>query len=67
MKLSNEIDVGSVEGKLDLCKRNVIFCHVDCFCLQEKKEEEEVFYVPYTEATVPAMNPLAQSPYDLIL
>ena len=32
MKLCNEIDVGSIEGKqLDLCKGNMIYCHVDCF------------------------------------
>ena len=35
-----EIDVGSIEGKqLDLCKSNIIFCHVDCFCLQGEKED----------------------------
>ena len=28
---------GSIEGKqLNLCKCNIIFCHVDSFCLQEK-------------------------------
>ena len=39
---------GSIEGKqLDLCKRNIIFCHVDCFCLQERKKRKmkpEVFF-----------------------
>ena len=39
-----------------MCKGNVIFCHVDCFCLQEEKEDErEVFSVAYTEATASAM------------
>ena len=33
--------MGSIEGKqLDLCKGNTIFCHVDYFCSQEKKEDE---------------------------
>ena len=41
-KLCNDIDVGSIERKqFDLCKRNIIFCHVDCFCLQERKEKED--------------------------
>ena len=36
---------GTIEGKqLDLCKRNIIFCHVDCFCLQERKMTLEVFF-----------------------
>ena len=40
-KFCNDIVVGVIEGKqLDLCKCNIIFCHVDCFCLQEKKEDE---------------------------
>ena len=31
-----------LRGKqLDLWKGNIIFCHVDCFCLQEKKEDEK--------------------------
>ena len=31
---------GSIEGKqLNLCKGNIIFCHVNCFCLQEEKDE----------------------------
>ena len=42
---------GSIEGKqLDLYKRNVIFCHVDCFCLQERKKKEDearsIFLLP---------------------
>ena len=33
---------GSIEGKqLDLCKCNIIFCHVDCFCLQEREKKED--------------------------
>ena len=29
---------GSIEGKqLNLCGGNIIFCHVDFFCLQGKK------------------------------
>ena len=39
---------GSIEGKqLDVCKCNIIFCHVDCFCLQERKKlrmNPEVFF-----------------------
>ena len=32
----------SIGGKqLDLCKGNVIFCRVDCFCLQERKGIKE--------------------------
>ena len=56
-KLCNDIDVGSIEGKqLDLCKCNIIFCHVDCFCLQGKKDNEgEVFCVPNTLETTSAM------------
>ena len=55
-KLCNDIDVGSIERKqLDLCKRNIIFCQADCFCLQGKKEDEgEVFCVPNTLATASA-------------
>ena len=40
---------GSIEGnQLDLCKCNIIFCHVDCFCLQEKKEDaaRSIFLLP---------------------
>ena len=29
------------ENQLDLCKGNIIFCHVDCFCLQERKKKED--------------------------
>ena len=33
---------GAIEGKqLDLCQGNIIFCHVDCFCLQEEMEDEK--------------------------
>ena len=49
---------GRIEGKqLNLCKGNIIFCHVDCFCLQGKKTKmkPEVFCVPNTEATASAM------------
>ena len=41
-KLCNEIDLGSIKRKqLDLCKGNIIVCHVDCFCLQERKKKED--------------------------
>ena len=30
-------DRGIERKQLDMCKGNIIFCHVDCFCLQEKK------------------------------
>ena len=48
---------GSIEGKqLNLCKGNIIFCHVDCFCLQEKRKmKPDVFCVPNTEATTSAI------------
>ena len=33
---------GSIEGKqLNLCRGNIIFCHVDSFCLQEEMEDEK--------------------------
>ena len=33
---------GSIEGKQsNLSRGNIIFCHVDSFCLQEKKEDEK--------------------------
>ena len=38
---------GSIEEKqLNLCRGYIIFCHVDCFCLQEKKRKmkPEVFF-----------------------
>ena len=39
MELANDIDVDSIaRNQLDLCKCNVIFCHVDCFFLQERKK-----------------------------
>ena len=35
------LTTGSIEGKqLNLCRGYIIFCHVDCLCLQEKKEDE---------------------------
>ena len=44
-KLCNEIDVGSIEGKqLDLCKRNIMFCHVDCLCLQKKGRWSQKYF-----------------------
>ena len=51
-----EIGVSSIEGQqLDLCKGDIIFYHVDCFCLQEKHENEgEAFCVPSTEVTASA-------------
>ena len=43
-KLFDDIDVIGIKGKqLDLCKGNMIFCHVDCLCLQEKRVKPEVF------------------------
>ena len=34
---------GSIEGKqLNLCRGNIIFCHVDSFCLQEE-EKRSIF------------------------
>ena len=33
---------GSIERKqLNLCRGNIMFCHVDSFCLQGKKEDEK--------------------------
>ena len=33
---------GSIEGKqLNLCRGNIIFCHVDCFRLQEREKKED--------------------------
>ena len=42
VKLGNYVitltDVCSTEGKqMVMCKGNIIFCHVDCFCLQEER------------------------------
>ena len=40
---------GSIKGKqLNLCRGNIIFCHVDSFCLQEKKRKmkEKYFLIP---------------------
>ena len=56
-ELCNDMTSSSIEGKqLNLCKGNIIFCHVDCFSVQEKsKVEPEVFCVPSTEATASAM------------
>ena len=47
---------GSIEEKqLNLCRGNIIFCHVDSFSLQEEMEDEgEVFPDSYTEATASA-------------
>ena len=60
MKLTSitALDVDSIEGKqLDLCKSNIIFSDVDCFCLQEKRKmKPEVFCVPNTSATASAMS-----------
>ena len=40
----------SIEGKqLNFCRGNIIFCHVDFFCLQEKRKmKREVFSDSYT-------------------
>ena len=49
---------GSVKGKqLNLCRGNTTFCHVDFFCLQEKKRKmkREVFSDSNTEATASAI------------
>ena len=36
---------GSIEGKqLNMCKGNIIFCHVDCFCLQEKRKMKKKYF-----------------------
>ena len=36
---------GSIKGKqLNLCKGNIIFCHVDCFCLQKKRKMKEKYF-----------------------
>ena len=33
---------GSFDGRqLNVCRGNIIFCHVDSFCLQEKMEDEK--------------------------
>ena len=33
---------GSIEEKqLNMCRGNIIFCHVGFFCLQGKKEDEK--------------------------
>ena len=54
---------GSIEGKqLNLCRDNIIFCHADSFCLQEKKEDEKRSISDSdTEAIASAMK-LWQSP-----
>ena len=47
-----------VSLKWELCNDRgyIIFCHVDCFCLQEKRKmKREVFFVPYTEGGFPVM------------
>ena len=56
-EICNDIEVCSIERKqLDLCKRNIIFCHVDCFCLQERKSnmKPEVSSVYNISATASA-------------
>ena len=36
----------SIEGKqLDMYKSNVIFCHVECFCLQEREDEARSIFL----------------------
>ena len=33
---------GNIEERhLNLCRGNIIFCHVDSFCLQEEMEDEK--------------------------
>ena len=51
------LTLDNIEGKqLDLCRGNIIFCHVDFFCLQGKRKmKREVFSVPYTEVIASAM------------
>ena len=35
--INTTTDIGSIKGKqLDLCEGNIIYCYVNCFCLQEK-------------------------------
>ena len=47
----------SIEGKqLNLCRDNIIFCHVNFFCLQGKRKmKREVFSDSYSEATASAI------------
>ena len=50
---------GSIEGKqLNLCRGNIMFFHVDSFCLQGKKRKmkREVFSDSNTEATALAIS-----------
>ena len=43
---------GSIEGRqLNLCRGNIIFCHVDSFCLQEEMEDEKYFLIPILRRT----------------
>ena len=48
---------GSIEGKqLNLCRGNIMFCHVDFFCLQEKRKmKREVLSDSNNEATASAI------------
>ena len=34
----------SVVLRENMCKGNIIFCHVDCFCLQGKREIKEKYF-----------------------
>ena len=53
---------GSVEGKQsDLCKCNIIFCDVDCVCLQEEKDEASRIFLSANFGDRPAMNELFSS------
>ena len=52
-KLCDYIDVFKAKQS-DMCKRNVIFCHVDCLFTGEKMKPE-VFCAPNTSATVSAL------------
>ena len=55
-ELCNNIDICNIEGKQsDLCRGNFILSHVDCFCLQGKKEDEaETFCYSNTLVTASA-------------
>ena len=55
-KFFEDIDVVNIKGnQLDLCEGNIIFCHVDCLCLQGKKEDEARNILCYYMATHPAL------------
>ena len=54
---------GSIEGEqLNLCRGNIIFCHVDFFFFTRKKRKvkREVFSGSNTEATASATNELTE-------